>query len=550
MHINDLPSELWHKIYIYIQEPEIRKGWGGRAHESGGFYLLSENGYRGAQPTGLLQQIDAKYLYPLLLVSKRCYTLTMSYLWSKCSFMLPQEKEFSSPHDAQFQQHVQNDILIKDPDNLYSSSLSFVTHYYISASVPNIQLLDRPNTDINPYMLANPIYMPNLKLLAADLTLYEYFNVEASLIGTTYYTEPPSITLTANFQRIEELASSLAKPALLQITSLILYTGYFRHSDTSNLPSPELRSIDIINQMLSLKEFSVIGAITSQKYFEQVLSCKPSLNVLNLGWTSWLAPIKYIKIGQAVTEFCCRSDVFTSIIHEKALLPNVKKLFVEVCNPSWKWDIVQQETFTNLEEFMCIDMPNTHEPTFNLCVTILQSNPGLRHFSLRNFDPDLWDHQAKHKFAFPNLSWVRLLDCQGAAHSRVLNSFFKIFPSCGLIEVTTSRIFSVEYHELKQFALANPSSRHIMIKITPLVPWSPLTPYTFISGFTETYFDVNDFCFSVLPSFDYPMLVKYRELMRSPDYADHIKPCLIDVQALQRKIAEFSTTYNRVNLAY
>lgn len=562
MSLDDLPVELWRKILLCIIEPEL-------SHLSGvqkinfWYYALEMNIALDDEPKGHLLQIPAAKLHSLLLVSKRCYTLTMSYLWSNYAHFTISTRyekttaQFSPPDTSlqyypDFRQQGRKDILTRNAGishihPLYASSLSFVTHLYVDFIYYQVTLVDRPHTEMNVFMMANPVYMPNLKFFSANIHWTKLavfytdtvFDVEKCFIGTTYYTRPISIALEIDFGRLEELANSLAKPALLLVTSLKLGTNLYEYAlGDRDLPA-EQRSISIINQMLNLEEFSVNGWIASETYFHQVLSCLPTLKVLNLSGVSfgWDTPNHYINIGQSVTKFYCKWDIFEAIIREKLLLPNVKKLSVNFDHYIFDYFDCVQESFTNLEELVCFNKGREPPEEFKMAMDLLQSNKRLKHFTMTNFDADVWD-QAKDKMTFPNVDSVRLYGSISKPKSKILPSLFKMFPFCEYIEFTTHASGPVvDYQELKDFVLSNPNLRYIMVDRNKDTHSNLLHPYSLISGFPEitSSFLCSDFCRSIYRAAHFQ---NWRGHSRYT-YSEH-GACVIDAQALRQKIDNLS----------
>lgn len=214
----------------------------------------------------------------------------MTYLWGNLGLKKPRKQPSFISLGFALLQSIKNEILVKDTNDLYSSSLIFVRNYYIldNIGIPCFRLSDQSNAKINPLMLATPEYMPNLELLVADISFCDSLDVEASLISTTYYTQRLSIALKTDYHCLDKLSSSLAKPAIALITSLSLIThppSTLATTVLESIPSdltPELRSIDIIKQILNLSELSVDGIFGTPKYIDQIVKYKPTLKILDL----------------------------------------------------------------------------------------------------------------------------------------------------------------------------------------------------------------------------------------------------------------------------
>lgn len=535
MLLIDVPYELWRKILMFMQEPSIDDTI---VLDQSAYHQSVLNGLICSHSGGILREIQAKELYSLMLVSKQCYTLTMEYLWSQLVVTSPLEDKKKS-HLVRNNFSCQNviiDVLVQKSNNLYSSSLLFVRHYYVN-SVSSLGIIDQPDTAINTFKLANPKYLPNLKTLTAKMN-YDYeMDVGSSFIGTTYYPQQLSIKLTSDFYFLHELVNSVAQPSLLLITSLVFYfpRKTFECSNPKCLGlNPELHSVDPIDKMLNLKELTLVGDTISETYLDTVLSCRPILKILDLSHLSWTTPMNYKNIGNSVNELHCRDSGFKDIIDEKLKFPAVQKLSVTVNSLGWALDSFY-ESFTNLEEFVCDQQIGyCYDTVFSMCVNILQLNQGLKYFTLINYDSAFW-HKAEDKMAFPSVLSVRLVRCVPEPKIKMLHSLFKIFPLCESIEITSSWYPVLIYQELKQFALTNRSSKSIIVTLK-LNSVAEILQNDIMSDFCENEFSVSDFCFPLLPVPEHPS----PQFLSYLGFQEKIFSFVIDVQMLQKKIAEFS----------
>lgn len=533
MSLDSLPPEIWDKILFYVLDPQY-------GDESGGMGIRFEPTFQ--QPRiildsctslkGIVRQMEAERIYPLLFVSKQCFTKTMNYIWNGLALKLPSDQPIFGYQDIHFLHYATHDILINDPYKLHSNSLTFVRSYYVRQEVPRVRLIDQRDVTIDPYMLANPTYMPNLKTFSADLTLYDTLDVGMALVGATRYTEPLSIVLKTDYRRLDELAVSHASPVLGLITSLVY----------ENLPLKkpsdvafELRSITIINQMVNLAEIALLGRYHTQTYLDQIIPCKANLGVMDLCYFLWRTPTKGINVSPTVTELHCNSPVFESIMDQKLVLPNIRKLFIQNDSPrSWGTGFVQK-TFTNLDEFSFDQIGVEEDEAMNLGLSILQSNPELKHFTTSYFNPKLWDN-VKDKVSFPSVKRVEAIVTETTQdQSTILKSLFKVFPSSDIISVTTYAGTSVDYSDLKEFAQSNPKSSYIKVRQSHLSR-STTTPHGLISGFREDGFDVFDFCYTTYPFL--PHVPTPRELINCPHYHFITVPLFIDLQVLREKIEQ------------
>lgn len=536
MSLNDIPYEVWRKILIFMQEPSIDDTL---VLDQDTLHQSALHGLTCSHSGGILREIHAKCLYPLFLVSKRCHTLTMEYLWNQLVITPPFEDKpkghlvrntFSS-------QNFTVDVLVQEQNNLYSRSLAFVRHYYVNTSVSFLRIADQPDMAINAFKLANPKYMPSLKTLTADMS-HEYdMDIGASFIGTTYYTQKLSIKLTSDFYFLHQLANSIAHPTLLLISSLVFHfpkkTFECSNSKCIGLDS-ESHSIDPIKKMQSLKVLTLVGETISQTYIDIVLSCQPSIRTLDLIHLSWTTPINYKSIGQSVRELHCRDIGFKAIINEKLSFPAVQKLSVTINSLGWALDSFH-ESFTNLEEFVCDHQIGfAHNNVFNMCVDILQSNQGLKHFTMTHCDSAVW-HEAEDQMAFSSVLSVRLFHCVFEPRTKTLHSLFKIFPSCEKIEIVSSWYPFVDYQELKQFAMTNRNSKYIILTLKLNSVVENLQD-DIIGEFCENDFSVSDFCFPLLPGPEHP-LPRY---FSYTDFQDKKFSFIIDMQMLRKIIAESS----------
>lgn len=546
MSLIDLPPELWRKILILLHEPKLDKG----IHDKAYFYESALNALVSCHPKGQLRHIDPFRLSPLLLVNKRCYTLTMTYLWNTFIITMPFNQDRNETYrmgtfheKSVFTQNFNNDILMIDSTRFYSSPLFFVTHYYVNNSKISLEIVDQPNTLLNALELANPRYLPNLETFSADLMVKFPMDIGLAFTGTTDYPQQLSIVLTIDLHYLFELANSPAQAALRLITSLVFYFSKkpvkCSKSQCVGL-TPELHSFDLINQMSTLEELTLIGHTTSQKYIDSLLSCKPNLKVLNIGYLTLNAQIKYNNIGQNVTELCCLYSGFGFILSQKLLFPQVKKLSLNYDHLNWALD-TSHESFTNLEEFVCnFTMENFNYQVFCMCVYILESNQRLKHFSITHFDSVCWN-KAKDTMSFPSVTSVRVDNSLFRKYSGIIHSFFKIFPLCEYIEIKSHLGPPIYYKELKQFALNNPRSRYIIISNSGDISYF-INLSHIVLGFREKGFLLTDFCFPSLPEPNYPMLgscrrKKERSILESEKQS---WPCVIDLQRLRNKIHESS----------
>lgn len=500
MSLDILPLEVWSVVVAYLQEP--RNG--------DGYYIglltfdAFANGYERKPIVSMDSEedgLDIKSIRALLLVSRNCYTMTMSCVWK---FLCVTEMVPPPAHPSassrlpctKFFRPSSGLLNSRSLPNIWERCLAYVTHFVVDET-KNLISYNEKATLMYALELAQPKYLPALQSLDVNVSNLVYSKVETFLSTTASY-DSLSVSLRIYEGQLIKLFRSSPRTILPFVKTLeLLYCGQ------------KINCIEPVERMRQLEELSISMYYTPDDLEKptivedtpmsdefMLMISKGPLKLKRLGLNEIGFPLTLTGMGSSVEEFTCNSATFANMMRDKLLFPQIKKFVVTF--DSFFSDFKNKHMpFTNLEEFVCesrriIDHQNVHD----LVVSVLNSNPNLNRLTTECFEPCLVNNI--NEFIFPRVRHVRNLSSN--SDMSVIDAFLRIFPCCKTIEVQDSVNSKVDYKLLARVMVINTNLEYIIINLENNEDEDKPEQQaeTFIQDFDESTFDASEFCIPIL----------------------------------------------------